>query len=305
MPRVACIGECMLELSGVDNRAMTLSYGGDTLNTAVYLSRLGVETDYVTALGNDPYSDWMLGQWQAEGVGTELVVRAANRVPGLYAIRTEAGGERQFFYWRDQAPVRDLFSFPESADLAARLCAYDYIYLSGITLSLFGPEDRARLFETLDAARAKGAKIMFDTNYRPRGWTDSAAARQAMTDILARTDLAAPTFSDDIQVFGDANADACAGRLHATGVAEVVVKLDAEGALVSSGGHRESVATVPRIDPVDTSAAGDSFNAGYLAARLSGETPVAAARAGHRLAGEVIMYRGAIIPREAMPGGQE
>ena len=82
MPRVACIGECMLELSGVDNRAMTLSYGGDTLNTAVYLSRLGVETDYVTALGNDPYSDWMLGQWQAEGVGTELVVRAANRVRG-------------------------------------------------------------------------------------------------------------------------------------------------------------------------------------------------------------------------------
>ena len=70
MKRVACIGECMLELCGGDLSAMTLSYGGDTLNTTVYLARLGVDVDYVTALGDDPYSDWMIEQWRAEGIGT-------------------------------------------------------------------------------------------------------------------------------------------------------------------------------------------------------------------------------------------
>ncbi len=57
-----------------------------------------------------------------------------------------------------------------------------------------------------------------------------------------------------------------------------------------------------RVSPVDTTAAGDSFAAGYLAARLRGEAPAAAARAGHRLAAVVITHPGAIIPREAMPG---
>ncbi|MEX2615292.1 MAG: sugar kinase [Alphaproteobacteria bacterium] len=304
MPRVACIGECMLELSGADNRAMTLSYGGDTLNTAVYLSRLGIETDYVTALGDDPYSDWMIDQWQAEAVGTSLVVRARGRVPGLYAIRTDGAGERQFFYWRDQAPARDLFSFPESDALAGRLVGYDCIYLSGITLSLYPAESRAILYGLLDAVRRNGCRIVFDTNYRARGWSDAGAARRVMSEILTRTDLALPTFGDDYQVFGDADAAACADRLHAAGVAEAVVKRDAAGCLVSAPDIREHVPTVARADPLDTTGAGDSFNAGYLAARLSGAGPVEAARRAHRLAGEVIMHRGAIMPRAAMPGGE-
>lgn len=303
MARVACIGECMLELSGIDNRAMTLSYGGDTLNTAVYLSRLGVETDYVTALGDDPYSDWMVAQWQAEAVGISLVVRARGRVPGLYAIRTDAAGERQFFYWRDQAPARDLFSFPECDDLAGRLVGYDCIYLSGITLSLYPAKSRSRLYGLLDAARRNGCRVMFDSNYRPRGWPDAGAAQRVMSEILTRADMALPTLGDDALVFGDSDADACADRLHAAGVAEVAVKLDAAGCLVSAPGIRENVATVVRPDPLDTTGAGDSFNAGYLAARLSGAGPVEAARQAHRLAGEVIMHRGAIMPRDAMPGG--
>lgn len=303
MTRVACIGECMLELSGAHSNAMTLSYGGDTLNTAVYLARLGVTVDYVTALGDEPYSDNMIAQWEAEGVGVERVIRAPGRVPGMYMIRTDEAGERQFFYWRDQAPARDLFAFPESADLVHVLTDYDWLYLSGITLSLYDEAQRAQLFDVLDRARGKGAKVMFDTNYRPRGWPDAAAAREVMTAMLSRTDLALPTLDDDREIFGDTDADVCATRLQAAGVNEAVVKMDAEGCLLSFEGRREQIATVRRPDPVDTTGAGDSFNAGYLAARLAGSDPVAAACAAHELAGEVIMHRGAIMPRAAMPGG--
>ncbi len=277
-----------------------MSYGGDTLNTAVYLARLGVAVDYVTALGDDPYSDWMIAQWRAEGVGTDLVLQAEGRVPGLYAIRTGSEGERQFFYWRDQAPARDLFSLPGSEALVERLTEYDWIYLTGVTLSLYGAEQRARLFASLDKARTKGAKIGFDSNYRPRGWSNADSARVAMTEVLGRTDWAAPTLDDDQQVFGDRDADACADRLHAAGVGEVVVKLDAQGCLVSHSGQRSLVPTAVRAKPVDTTGAGDSFNAGYLAARLSGADPLDAARRAHRLAGEVIMHPGAVMTREAM-----
>ncbi len=278
-----------------------MSYGGDTLNTAVYLARLGVAVDYVTALGDDPYSDWMIAQWRAEGVGTDLVVRAEGRVPGLYAIRTDPEGERQFFYWRDQAPARDLFSLPSNATVMERLTEYDWIYLTGVTLSLYGAEQRARLFALLDKARTNGAKIGFDSNYRPRGWSDTNSARAVMTEVLGRTDLAAPTLDDDRQVFGDRDAHACADRLHAVGVGEVVVKLDARGCLVSHSGKRSLVPTVVRAKPVDTTGAGDSFNAGYLAARLAGADGFEAAQRAHRLAGEVILHPGAVMPRTAMP----
>ena len=79
-------------------------YGGDTLNTAVYLARLGVGVDYVTALGDDPLSDEMIAGWQAEGIGTERVIRLPGKLPGLYMIETNSAGERRFYHWRDAPP---------------------------------------------------------------------------------------------------------------------------------------------------------------------------------------------------------
>ena len=109
MPRVACIGECMIELREQADGRLTRGFGGDTLNTAIYLARLGVSVDYATALGDDGWSDEMLASWKAEGVGTDLVVRLPGRLPGLYVIQTDDKGERRFSYWRANAPARDLY----------------------------------------------------------------------------------------------------------------------------------------------------------------------------------------------------
>jgi len=88
MVRVACIGECMIELSEHADGSLTRSYGGDTLNTALYMARLGTPVDYVTALGDDGWSDEMLAAWKAEGIGTAKVLRLPGRLPGLYVIQT-------------------------------------------------------------------------------------------------------------------------------------------------------------------------------------------------------------------------
>src|SRR5258707_5984008 len=137
MTRVACIGECMIELSETADGQLWRSYGGDTLNTAVYLARLGVAVDYVTALGDDPFSDQMLEGWGREGVGTTLIPRLFGRLPGLYVIRRDAHGERSFYYWRDRAPARELFDLPQTASIIESLVDCGVLYLSGITLSLY------------------------------------------------------------------------------------------------------------------------------------------------------------------------
>jgi sugar/nucleoside kinase (ribokinase family) len=92
MAKVASIGECMIELRHRGESDLELGYGGDTLNFAVYLARLtrgtGVAVDYVTALGDDPYSDAMLAMWRAEGIGCELVARLPGRLPSTRSAPT-------------------------------------------------------------------------------------------------------------------------------------------------------------------------------------------------------------------------
>src|SRR5262249_42921293 len=107
--RVASLGECMVELSPRPGGLYGLGFGGDTLNTAVYLARLGIAVDYVTVMGDDSFSDRLVTAWAEEGVGTAMVARVPGRMPGLYVIETDDRGERRFHYWRDRAPARELF----------------------------------------------------------------------------------------------------------------------------------------------------------------------------------------------------
>jgi 2-dehydro-3-deoxygluconokinase len=301
MKRMACIGECMVELSERPDGALTRSFGGDTLNTALYLARLGVAVDYITALGVDPFSNDMVRAWEAEGIGTGLIVRVPNRLPGLYLIRTDVGGEREFFYWRDNAPVRQLFRLPQTQAVEAALCEADQIYLSGITLSLFDDVSRDRLFGVLARARGQGTRIAFDTNFRTRGWPDLAEARAVYDRAFRASDLVLASVEDHQFLYGSAAPDAVIDRLRGAGVPETVVKLATPACHVMADAVSEIVVADLVADVVDTTAAGDSFAAAYLAARRAGYRPAAAAGAGHKLAGAVVRHRGAIIPKAAMP----
>jgi 2-dehydro-3-deoxygluconokinase len=298
--KIASLGECMIEFSLNADGSFRRGFGGDTLNTALYLARLGIDTSYVTALGDDGLSEEMLTAWRNEAINTDLVIRAAGRLPGLYMIERDARGERTFLYWRDRAPAREFFDDADQA-LLDRLAQFDWLYLSGISLSLYGEAGRTRLRECLAALRGSGGKVAFDGNYRPRGWSDAATARRAFTDILPLIDLALPTFEDEQALFGDEGLDQCIARYRASGVKEIVVKRGPRGCVIAVGGDCIEVPPPRVVEPVDTTAAGDSFNAGYLAARINGAPPREAAIAGHRLAGAVIALPGAVIPRASMP----
>jgi 2-dehydro-3-deoxygluconokinase len=289
----------MIELSDAGDGRLQRSWGGDTLNTAVYLARLGVAVDYITALGDDPLSGEMIAAWRAEGVGTAHVVRVPGRLPGLYLISTDAAGQRRFDYWRDSAPARLLFELPDTAEVVAALAGYDLVYLSGISLALYGEAGRARLFEALDETRARGGRVAFDTNFRPRLWPDRGLARAVYRAALRRADIVMASTEDLDQLFGGTGGLAALP----TGRAEVVLKLAEPAARIVQGGRELTVRAPPVEKVLDTTAAGDSFAAAYLAARLAGADLEAAARCGHCLAGAVVQHRGAIIPRSAMPEG--
>ncbi|MEH2589139.1 sugar kinase [Bradyrhizobium sp. AZCC 1721] len=304
MSKVACIGECMVELKqaeGAEAGLYSRGYGGDTLNTAVYLARLGAGADYITALGDDSLSDEMIAGWAAEGVGTERVVRLPGKLPGLYMIETDDKGERRFFHWRDSAAARSLMDLPETPDILDALAGYDVIYLSAITLSLYGAEGRTRLFAALNRARDNGARFAFDTNFRARGWPDLDVARAVFQEAFATADIVLASTEDLLPLYPGVTNEALLARIPG---AEVVLKLSEPASIVRLEGVPYPIKAKPVEAPVvDTTAAGDSFAAAYVAARLVGTDPLEAARAGHRLAGVVVCHPGAIIPRAEMPSG--
>ncbi len=240
----------------------------------------------------------MLAAWRAEGLETDLVYRLAGRRPGFYAIATDESGERRFYYWRREAAARSLLEDGRDRDLAARLQGFDLLYLSGITLAILGEEGRDRLLALLRDLRGAGAKVAFDGNHRPALWPEPTAAQAAYEAIGRLSDIALPTFEDEAALHGDETVDATAARWLAWGAREVVVKRGAEGCAVVTPEGRVAVPSrrVERV--VDTTAAGDSFNGGYLAARLLDKTPAQAAARGCALAAEVIQHQGAIVPRQ-------
>jgi len=296
--RAVCIGEALIEMArGADGR-FALSGGGDTFNTAVYLARAGIDTAFATALGDDPYSDSIMALAAAEGVSANLILRVAGRLPALCLIETGRAGERGLRYWRDGAPACELFELPDWMRVVEGLLASRLVYFSGITLSLYSNTGLGRFLAVLEAARQQGVKVAFDGNFRPRGWKgDLARTRTVFIEALKRVDIALPTFDDEAVLWGDPSPEATVARLQAFGIGEIVVKNGPNSALVATAGAQEFVPVPEVVVPVDTTAAGDGFNAGYLAARLEGREPLPAAADAHRLAGDVIRHPGALVPR--------
>lgn len=301
--RIIVIGECMAELSGNDASGWRVGFGGDTLNTSVYLARL-LGTDftisYMTRLGGDPFGTRMLQAWAQEGLDLGLAEVVADRVTGLYAIATDANGERSFTYWRDRAPARELLSQPLNEALRAQIAGVDLLYFSGITLAILSDPGRSQLIDLAEGARAAGAMVAFDPNYRARLWKSASEAKEWCTRAFRAASIAFAS-TDELQTILCTDDHALQLRKLGEMVPEVVLR-DGPGSIaLLRDGQKKKVNITVVTHPRDTTGAGDSFNAGYLAGRLHGVDPVRSAKQGSKLAAEVIRHPGAIIPKSAMP----
>ena len=302
--RIVCAGEAMVELAldRDDPSRATLGTAGDTFNTAVYLKRglldAGSEATvaYATCVGTDAFSDRLLALLDEEAIDTSLVGRLADRLPGLYAIATDAAGERSFSYWRENSAARCLFR-PDVRPALSEFESADVLYLSAITLAILSDGARERLLDWIARWRAPNVRrFAFDSNYRPRLWASPEAARRATSAAWRLCDIALPSLDDEQALYGDADEAAVLARLRDHGVTRGALKRGAAGPSCLEGAHAgRTFAPAARV--VDSTAAGDSFNGAYLAALIDGAGAGDALEAGHRCAVRVVGFRGAIVPR--------
>lgn len=291
------LGECMVELAASGQPSMfRQGFAGDVFNTLWYAARcLGSDwrVRMHTALGTDQLSDELAAFAAAAGVNCSDAPRLPGAMPGLYMIRLEQG-ERRFLYWRGQSAARQMLADPalvERQIVAARL-----VYLSGITLAILPPKDRSRLIDLIGQARERGQIVAFDPNIRPALWDDTPTLRTVLTQAAGAASLVLPSFDDESMAFGDTTPEATVRRYQASGCPLVVVK-NGSGPVVT--GDRTGIlghATPPLDGPViDSTAAGDSFNAAFLTTWLQSDDLAASVLAGQALAAKVIKGHGALV----------
>lgn len=301
---IAVIGECMIEMKKIGD-TYTQSFGGDTLNTAVYFARLTqslpIKTHYYTGVGQDKFSQQMLSQWEDEGLCTQNTVVSEYHIPGIYIIETSPDGERQFLYWRQHSAAKYWLEKINIAQLQQQFNECAFIYLSGISLAILPEDSRLTLFKLLSNARKNGSKIIFDNNYRPALWSSVDLAKKSYDSMLSLTDIAFLTFDDEIALYGNKSVKQIIEMTRTKGVNEIIIKRGASPCIIAIDERYIEVEASTVENVIDTTAAGDSFSAAYLASRIKGDTPEKSAHNAHLLAGTVIQYHGAIIPKSVMP----
>jgi 2-dehydro-3-deoxygluconokinase len=303
--RIVIMGECMVELYQLVDNVYHQNFAGDVFNTAVYLKRTcenPVDVQFFTAVGTDLISDKLVRAVEREKIDTSLMLRTKTARPGLYMINTDAFGERSFVYWRDSSAAKQVLQCFNAQLNYSAIKGCDMFYFSGITLAILSDADRAQLFELVSRLKADGSQIVFDPNYRPALWQNADAAKAAFIQAYSLADVALPGLDDHRVLFDAKTTHDVLAQLTELGVAEIIVK---DGVNGINGRYQQQGFTAlahPVKKVVDTTAAGDSFNGGYLAARLGGIAPQHAVKFAARLAGFVVEHTGAIVSKDHFNG---
>ncbi len=272
------------------------SFAGDVLNTAVYLKRTFSELNpyFISAVGSDRLSTEMIDFIEQEQINTDFVFRSKEKNAGLYAIETDEFGERSFTYWRENSAARDIMSFI-GKEVVNSISTGDMVFFSGISLAVITPTDRAKFWLFIQTLKERGAKLVFDPNYRVRMWQNPEEAKAQFEQAFSCADIILPGVDDFEQLYGLTTTDAVFEFCKQYQLDELVIKNGEAGVFVYINEQAYHFQITPVDNVIDTTSAGDSFNGVYLGARAKGFDLEQAISLASEAAGFVIQHHGAIV----------
>lgn len=299
---VVALGEAMLEFNQTqsDPPLYLQGFGGDTSNAAIAAARAGARVAYLSRLGQDHWGHLLMALWTREGVDTQAILRNAQAPSGVYFVSHDERGHH-FSYARAGSAASRMQASDVHAHWADLIGQSQWLHLSGISLAI-SPSACDAAFAAMQSAHAQGTRIAFDSNLRLSLWPLDRA-RTCISDAVRLCDLFLPSLDDMTALTGLHHPDEVLDWSHAQGAQQVVLKLGAEGAIVSEAGQRTHISP-QQVQAVDATGAGDCF-AGNLLARLClGDDLVQAARYANVAAALSVQGRGAVDPLPLTPAVQ-
>lgn len=291
---VAALGEAMLEFNQTQTEPPLYlqGFGGDTSNAAIAAARAGARVAYLSRLGQDHWGHLLMQLWAREGVDTRGIVRDAQAPSGVYFVSHDERGHH-FSYARAGSAASRMQAADVQTHWSGLIGASRWLHLSGISLAI-SPSACDAGFAAMHAARAQGTRIAFDSNLRLSLWPLDRA-RACISEAVRLCDLFLPSLDDMKALTGLHSPEAVLDWSHAHGARQVVLKLGAEGVIVSEDGQRTRIAPLS-VRAVDATGAGDCFAGNLLARLCRGDRLTQAARYANAAAALSVQGHGAVAP---------
>ena len=291
---VCSIGEAMIEISNIKNSLYNQSFAGDTLNFCNYLDKKKLNAFFLSAIGKSEINQSLLDFIKSKNISTKYIKQINQFEIGLYLIKNKDNGEKQFFYWRDESAAKQYFNNIDFLNLYKELKNFDYIYFSGITLSIIHISKLNNFIKLLKLLKSKKIKIVFDFNIRPSRW-NKKNLNIFLDSVLKFVDICFLS-GEDMNYWKNKNDIKSYEQIvRKYKLKHSIFRKNAKFTYVFLNKTRYVFKNKLLKTVVDTSGAGDGFNAAYLSNFIVNNDPVLALKAGSSLGSKIVMKKGAIV----------
>ena len=291
---VCSIGEAMIEISNIKNSLYNQSFAGDTLNFCNYLDKKKLNAFFLSAIGKSEINQSLLDFVKSKNISTKYIKQINQFEIGLYLIKNKDNGEKQFFYWRDESAAKQYFNNIDFLNLYKELKNFDYIYFSGITLSIIHISKLNNFIKLLKLLKRKKIKIVFDFNIRPSRW-NKKNLNIFLDSVLKFVDICFLS-GEDMNYWKNKNDIKSYEQIvRKYKLKHSIFRKNAKFTYVFLNKTRYVFKNKLLKRVVDTSGAGDGFNAAYLSNFIVNNDPVLALKAGSSLGSKIVMKKGAIV----------
>ena len=288
------IGEAMIEISNIKNSLYNQSFAGDTLNFCNYLDKKKLNAFFLSAIGKSEINQSLLDFVKSKNISTKYIKQINQFEVGLYLIKNKDNGEKQFFYWRDESAAKHYFNNIDFLNLYKELKNFDYIYFSGITLSIIHISKLNNFIKLLRLLKSKKIKIVFDFNIRPTRW-NKKNLNNFLDSVVKFVDICFLSGEDMNYWKNKNNIKSYEQIVRKYKIKHSIFRKNAKFTYVFLNKTRYVFRNKLLKKVVDTSGAGDGFNAAYLSNFIVNNDPVLALKAGSSLGSKIVMKKGAIV----------
>jgi len=307
-PQVIAIGEILVDLVSskpgpyIEAPTFEKCFGGAPMNTIVGVSRLGVSAGAIAAVGDDPFGQFLIEELKRNEVDVSQVrVKKGRRTTITFVANEPISGERTFLFYRKPwtGETADSALEPEDID-PSYIDKASILHVSGFALSQ--NPCRKAIFEAVKHARKTGVKVSFDPTLRVDVWDSIATLRKTYSRVLRLSDIATFSREEAEFIFGTSEAEEAARRALRYDIKIVGIKLGEKGAFIMSEDGKTVRAPAFKVKAIDTTGAGDGWNAGLLVGLCNGWDLEKCVTVANAIGAMVVTRRGAIT---AMPYKQE
>ena len=290
---IAIIGECLIELSAngslADTSTLNKFFGGDTVTTAVAIARLGGNVTYLTKVGNDGFSEFILSSLRKENIDTSLI-KTNDEQNGMYIVSHTLSNKEVLYYKRKTAATKlSIDDISEETIKKLKL-----VYSTGVVQSL-SASSRELVREAFRMAKENDVMTAYDPNYTSC-FMDSSDTKEFLEEIVDYTDIIFLSLKNDAaKLYDFESIDKVIHYFWDKGVKIVVVKSHIDnGYYTGYNGDISFCEFYNTQKAIDITASGDVFNGGFIQALTNGYSPADAAKFAAVVSGLQTQNYGAI-----------